>query len=535
VPTSHLDDALKTLVVLSDDPNASVAGLEFGSSVSRGMARALAGLPADQPLRLSSLLRGLKGAPVIVKTKNASVNGRLVELVDETESDLEHCVRIETVKDDKSEKTQCVMQKQATLVLLGADGEIRRLATDDVVSVKPTDKSFAARLGSALDSLGDQSPRLKKDLRVRAKSGKSVSLGYVAETPVWRTTYRLVLADGKDQGTLQGWALLHNDTDENWASVEVELVNGKPDSFLFPLAAPRYARRELVTPENELSTVPQLMETTPDRMWGDESGDSYGASGLGVTGIGEGGGGHGEGIGLGSVGTIGHGAGVGSVGSSSALSVGNLAGIAQAEGVEAGALFRYTLKSPVDLRAHGSALVPFVSDGVKARRIASFASPGAPARSAVYLVHEGKQTLPDGPIAVFADGGFAGEAALARMKPKESTVVEFGFDLDVELTAGATSGHDETKLLGFAKGVLSEHYLKHTLTEYEIENRSGAGRNVSLTLNLNNNAKVTARTSWRTTRRPGTRSPCSTSARAKRSCVGFVRKKDSGARTHSRS
>ena len=44
-------------------------------------------------------------------------------------------------------------------------------------------------------------------------------------------------------------------------------------------------------------------------MWGDAIGDSFGAGGLGLSGIGEGGGGRGEGIGLGSVGTIGHGAG----------------------------------------------------------------------------------------------------------------------------------------------------------------------------------------------------------------------------------
>jgi hypothetical protein len=46
-------------------------------------------------------------------------------------------------------------------------------------------------------------------------------------------------------------------------------------------------------------------------MWGDGPGDSFGAGGLGLSGIGEGGGGLGEGIGLGSVGTIGHGAGAG--------------------------------------------------------------------------------------------------------------------------------------------------------------------------------------------------------------------------------
>jgi hypothetical protein len=46
-------------------------------------------------------------------------------------------------------------------------------------------------------------------------------------------------------------------------------------------------------------------------MWGNEIGDSFGAGGLGLSGIGEGGGGRGEGIGLGGIGTIGHGAGTG--------------------------------------------------------------------------------------------------------------------------------------------------------------------------------------------------------------------------------
>src|SRR6185436_17342197 len=41
-------------------------------------------------------------------------------------------------------------------------------------------------------------------------------------------------------------------------------------------------------------------------MWGDSIGDSFGAGGLGLSGVGEGGGGSGEGIGLGGVGTIGH-------------------------------------------------------------------------------------------------------------------------------------------------------------------------------------------------------------------------------------
>jgi hypothetical protein len=44
-------------------------------------------------------------------------------------------------------------------------------------------------------------------------------------------------------------------------------------------------------------------------MWGSDAGDSFGAGGLGLSGIGESGSSHGEGIGIGGVGTLGHGAG----------------------------------------------------------------------------------------------------------------------------------------------------------------------------------------------------------------------------------
>ncbi|MGH7270130.1 MAG: AgmX/PglI C-terminal domain-containing protein, partial [Polyangiaceae bacterium] len=46
-------------------------------------------------------------------------------------------------------------------------------------------------------------------------------------------------------------------------------------------------------------------------MFGDTIGDSFGAGGLGLSGVGEGGGGRGEGIGLGNFGGLGHGAGMG--------------------------------------------------------------------------------------------------------------------------------------------------------------------------------------------------------------------------------
>lgn len=487
VPASHLDDALKTLVVFSGDGPTRVGGVEFGSSVSRGMARALAGLGVEgEDLGLERLVRGLKGTSVALRVAGERLDGRVVEVLGAERSDLQDCVQ-------KSPGTSaaCTPETQPVLVLMTKSGELRRFRLRDVTSVRPTDPGMVARLGAAVDALSEGSARLLKEVRVMASGSGTISLGYVSETPVWRASYRLVLADKPgDSAALQGWALVHNDTDEAWKRVQVELVNGSPDSFLFPLAAPRYARRELVTPQNPLSTVPQLIGSTPDAMWDPEGSEAFGAGGLGLSGIGEGGGGRGEGIGLGSVGTLGHGAGSAHDTASELLSVGNLAGVAAAHGTESGALFRYALDAPLDLRAHGSALVPFLGEGIAARRIALFASAGNPGRSAAFLEHRGAQTLPPGTVAVFSDGGFAGESALPRLKPRQSTAVEFGTDLDVELEELGDQVTDESQRVQFDDERIVVHFRRHHVVTHRIENRSGSGRDVFLELEYVNNAAV---------------------------------------------
>ncbi|MBI4951609.1 MAG: hypothetical protein HY908_06220 [Myxococcales bacterium] len=499
VPAAHLDDALKTLVVLS--PGGNVAGLEFASSVSRDMARALAGLAGagddgsgtEPHIGYDSLLRSLKGAAVELGTAQGKLEGRLVEVLGPEESEAERCVvrapppGAAPATPDDAAAGRCVAERHGTVLVLTKDSEIRRIRTSDLVSVRPTDAGFKTRLGSALDALGEGGAKTARAISVHADAGKPIALGYVAEAPVWRSTFRLVLDKSAPTAVLQGWALIHNDTDEDWKQVKVELVNGQPDSFLFPLAAPRYARRELRTPERELSTVPQLLDTTVDNMW-----SGFGAGGLGLSGIGEGGGGRGEGIGLGSFGTIGHGSGYGSarLGESSALQVGNLAATAQAEGEEAAAMFLYAMPTPVDLHAHSSALLPFLSQGVSARRVAYFAAPGQPAESAVHLRNDTAQTLPAGTLAIFGDGGFAGEAGLARTKPREERIVRYGIDLDVELESSRSLATDLPQLFTFEKDSLVEHFVRMHADGYEIRNRSSSARTVYLTLRYGRNTDV---------------------------------------------
>ncbi len=496
VPAGHLDDALKTLVVMSKDGKTTVSGIDFSSSVSQSMARALAGLSqtGDAPVRYAELMKSLKGARVEVRAKGATVAGRLIDVLAGAESDDQECIpKNKFVSADPKPRPSgdCILEKHTTLLVLTNRSEIRRFRAKEVQSVRPIDPGFASRLGSALDALSGRGAQRERALRVLAAKGQDVSLGYVAEAPLWRSSYRLVLGNDSKSSVIQGWALIHNDTDEDWKKVKVELVNGRPDSFLFPLAAPRYARRKLVTPENKLSTVPQLLGRKVDNMWGDEIGEAFGAGGMGLSGVGQGGGGSGQGIGLGSIGTLGHGSGSVGASSSSLLNVGNLASVASADGVESGALFQYTLKSPVDLRARGSALVPFLHDSISTRQIALFNNPGAVARSAVRLKNDTGQTLPAGTVAVFTGGGFAGESAIDRMKPSEARFIEHGFDLDVELVEQKHRTREQIRLVSFEGERLRVHFVRKHHLSYRLTNKSGSDRSAYLVLPFVENAKVT--------------------------------------------
>src|SRR5205085_1951035 len=86
---------------------------------------------------------------------------------------------------------------------------------------------------------------------------REVRVGYVVETPVWKTSYRLVLdpaAGGKPY--LQGWAVVENPTDEDWSAVRMALVSGRPISFRMDLYNPLYVPRPVVEPERFASLRP---------------------------------------------------------------------------------------------------------------------------------------------------------------------------------------------------------------------------------------------------------------------------------------
>ena len=90
--------------------------------------------------------------------------------------------------------------------------------------------------------------RRRCSLHFAGEGKRKVQVGYVVEAPIWKTSYRLVLGE-KEKPYLQGWAMVENPTDEDWAGVKMALVSGRPISFKMDLYNPLYVDRPTVEPE----------------------------------------------------------------------------------------------------------------------------------------------------------------------------------------------------------------------------------------------------------------------------------------------
>src|SRR5215472_5453164 len=178
VPQGHLDDALKTLVVLSGDGKSSVHGLEFGSSVSRGMARAMAGLPtdADAPITYRDLILSMKGQRVEVKTAAGTWTGRLIDVTDAADAAPSPESTPPAPAQGGGQGDAAKRAPRLTLILLTDASAIVRFRTIDTLSVRPTDPAYASRLDAALDVLSSRNAQSEQLLNLVAEQHGNVTL-----------------------------------------------------------------------------------------------------------------------------------------------------------------------------------------------------------------------------------------------------------------------------------------------------------------------------------------------------------------------
>ena len=296
-----------------------------------------------------------------------------------------------------------------------------------------------------------------------------MSVGYILESPVWKTSYRLVLGD-KASHFLQGWALVENTTDGDWKNVALNLVSGRPITFTMDLYQPLYIQRPEVQLELYQSLVPKtnemaMEETQADREQPEaeaapstprsaaapmaKSAQAPGARALlGLSG--------GGGLAL-------------SQGVSSAAQAGQI-----------GDLFQYSIEKPVTLPRQQSAMLPIINQQVSGERVSLYNEATQPKYplNAVRLSNTSSLHLMQGPITVFDGGGYAGDAEISDLPPGGTQLVTYAIDLDTEVEAVPGPTPESLVSVKISRGVFYYTNKQQTERDYNVKNRGTKDRTV---------------------------------------------------------
>ncbi|MDX2039641.1 MAG: carboxypeptidase regulatory-like domain-containing protein [Acidobacteriota bacterium] len=241
---AQMNDVLKSLVVL-DLNKGKISSVTFDSTKPFDKRIEEFGIRLDSTnvVGMTSLLGQLKGARVEVRTGATPTIGTVVGI--------EKRIRYQAM--ERAEVQE--------LVMVSEGGELRSIALDQIRGIKLLDAKVREDLEQYLSILQSTIHKNLRKLTISTTGTgeRDLFVSYVVEAPVWKTTYRIVL-DAKAQPFLQGWALVDNVQDEDWANVTLSLVAGAPVSFIQDLQQPRYKQRPVVEMPDDLSIAPQVAE-----------------------------------------------------------------------------------------------------------------------------------------------------------------------------------------------------------------------------------------------------------------------------------
>ena len=414
--TTQINDILKSLV-LQDLDGGKVSTITYPSQDP--LEKTLRSFQVDITSNpsLAELLNQLRGAKVSMQAQAERVSGTILGVE----------VRRRPVPNGEPIETP--------ILNVVTNGTFRAIDLETVSSLTLDDAQLQDELTKALTALSQARDQDKKPVTINftGSGERRVSIGYVVETPIWKTSYRLLLDDKTSK--LQGWAIVENQTESDWNNVDLSLVSGRPISFIMDLYSPLYLTRPTVVPQLFAGLRPQLY----DAGIANELATGISVPPLNAR-IGQ------------KAGVAGGVAGAGGRGALQAPGAPALSELRQAADalnvrdrldasssvqsiastIQLGALFQYTINN-VTLARQKSAMLPIVTDSVGIDRLSIYnaAVMAKNPLTGVRLKNTTGKHLLQGPITVLDKSSYAGDARIDDVPPGQDRLLSYGIDLEM--------------------------------------------------------------------------------------------------------
>ena len=369
--------------------------------------------------------------------------------------------------------------------LLTADG-LRSVSLANVGRIKLSNAKLDAELRQALTvlAMGKDSEKKTVSLSFLGAGNREVNIGYIQEAPIWKTSYRLVLSDD-EKPFLQGWAIVENTTEADWENVTLTLVSGRPISFVMDLYQPLYVNRPEVKPELYASLRPRTYDqdlASADaefRRAGDEvqekakqfadgarraptaaappapgkPGDSY---------------------------AFGANAGPAAKGEANYRMDLQRGGQSVAQGGDVGEMFRYQIATPVKLQRSQSAMLPIVNESVAGEKVSIYneSQHAKHPLNGLKLKNTTELHLMQGPITVFDDNAYAGDAQIQALQPGTERLISYAMDLDTEVAPSSKQDPQSLTTVRVSKGTLYTSHKNVRTKSFAVKNSGKKSKKV---------------------------------------------------------
>jgi len=453
--TSALNDVLKSITIY--DPNTVSPLISY---------------PSEETLRrtLESLSINLGNNPSIVEILN-SLRGAEIKIF--ASKELTGKIIGASVK---KVKVNDEVVEESTLSLLSA-GQIQVIKTDEIVSYSFVDPKITEDMNRALELiLNSKNSNIKNiNIHLTGEEKRDIALSYVVASPVWKATYRFDLEQEKPY--LQGWAIVDNVGEMDWNNVELSLVTGRPVSFIQELYTPYHLTRP---------TVPlAIAGYAAARVYDDGFADSFGDMRFQEMEMA-------EDAEIVRKEVIAPRAKISRLGYSA---VGAMHDAPVTNTKHAGEMFVFTSPKPVTLERQQSAMIPLVQTTFEASKIsifdgsrASITTPSNPALGVKFKNNSGMK-LPAGPVTIYDDGTYVGDALLEFLPENATRIISYGDDLSVNGII-SNSSKSTTDQITINEGILTFKIKDVYEKIYTLKNHSEKSKNIVVEHPIIHNAQL---------------------------------------------
>jgi hypothetical protein len=439
----EINDILKSLAVF-DQSGGQVLGIHYQTPLDKAALLASCSIDLGKEGSLRDLITSLRGRQVeIVQQRGPETLELIKGVMIGLDAPLTYM-----------ESTGGLVRVAASVSVLTDQG-VRTLRLHDVEQLRVIDAQAAQDLSYFLNmSLSEDA---RRTVQLQLSPGEhDLAVYYVAPSPTWRVSYRLVAESEPESATgkalLQGWGLFDNRLDEDLDEVKVTLVAGQPISFIYDLYESRIPERPLVKDESRVAPGPiEFADAMLAADTAEYDPDLERARGI----------------------TINVAPRRMMAKAAPELRMGG-AGASltpAAETRETGETFQYAVTTPVTVKRGESALVPIIGAELEYERELLYNQrkfAGHPV-AALRFANATGLTLERGPVTLVENGDYKGEAVIPFSKDGAGVYIPYAIELGVRVKEDTRSKEVTTGLIIKDALFIYEKYLTSTIN-YTLEN-----------------------------------------------------------------